>query len=162
MTRRHLGQRLLPSTLGALALVLLMASATKAAVVDDDSDATRQATQEFNFRISGPDQRQQPITAPQQAEIPVRAKRLPNTGPNIGAVCPTQVHPEFPRRAQMMGIESVVTAQIRVRNGVVQEVIIVEGDPVFDAAVTRAIMQYKCVSKPDEGIATQTFNFKLS
>ena len=162
MTGRHLGQKQLLSALGALALVLLMASATKAVAVNDDGDDTRQATQEFNFRIGGPDQRQQPSTAPRQAEILFRANRLPNTGPKIGVACPTQVHPEFPRRAQMMGIESVVTAQIRVRNGVVQEVIIVEGDPVFDAAVTRAIMQYKCVSKPDEGIATQTFNFKLS
>ena len=138
-----------------------MASATSAVAVNDGSDATRLATQEFNFRISGPDQRQQPITAPQQAEIPVRAKRLPNTGPKIGVACPRQVAPEFPRRAQMEGIESVVTAQIRVRNGVVQEVIIVEGHPVYDAAVTAAMMQYKCVSKPDEGIATQTFTFKL-
>lgn len=162
MTRRHSGQRLFPNAFGALALILLMASATRAAAVDDDSDATRQATQEFNFRIDGPDQRQRPITAPQQAEIPVRAKRLPNTGPNIGFACPIQVAPEFPRRAQKEGIESVVTAQIRVRNGVVQEVIIVEGHPVYDAVVTAAMMKYKCISTPDDVIATQTFNFKLS
>jgi protein TonB len=145
----------------ALALILLMASATRAVAVNDDSDATRPATQEFNFRIGGPDQRQRPVTAPQQAEILFRANRLPNTGPNIGVVCPRQVAPEFPRRAQMEGIESVVTAQIRVRNGVVQEVMIVEGHPFYDGTVKAAMMQYKCISTPDDVIVTQTFTFKL-
>lgn len=152
--------------------MLLMACATQAAAVDDKGDTKRLPTQEFNFRIDDPDQKQVPITPPKaQWPTPVRrqitantstlAKRPPSTT-NIAVACPTQVAPEMPRKAQQEGIESVVTAQIRIKGGVVQEVAIVSGHPIYDETVKAAMWQYKCISDPDgEVIATQQFWFKL-
>ena len=80
---------------------------------------------------------------------------------DIGVACPTQVHPEMPRKAQQEGIEGVVRAQIRIKGGVVQDVTMT-GPRVFYAAVRAAVMQYKCVSDAGgEVLATQEFNFKL-
>ncbi|MDH4480958.1 MAG: energy transducer TonB [Rhodoferax sp.] len=79
----------------------------------------------------------------------------------IGVVCPTQALPEMPRRAIQDGTEGVVKAQILIRNGVVQEVIILSGPRVFHTAVKNAIAQYKCVADGPEVLATQDFNFKL-
>ncbi len=80
---------------------------------------------------------------------------------SIGVACPTQVAPDMPRRAIRENIEGVVKAQIRVKNGVIQEVTILSGPNVFHEAVREAMMQYKCVSDASEVIATQEFSFKL-
>jgi protein TonB len=79
----------------------------------------------------------------------------------IGLACPTQVPPEMPRKAIQDGTEGVVTAQIRIKGGVIQEVTVLSGPRVFHAAVKAAMLQYKCVTDGAEVVATQEFNFKL-
>ncbi len=79
----------------------------------------------------------------------------------IGLACPTQVPPEMPRKAIQDGTEGVVTAQIRIKGGVIQDVAILSGPRVFHAAVKAAMLQYKCVTDGNEVVATQEFNFKL-
>jgi protein TonB len=79
----------------------------------------------------------------------------------IGLACPTQVPPEMPRKAIQDGTEGVVTAQIRIKGGVIQEVTVLSGPRVFHAAVKAAMAQYKCVTDGNEVVATQEFNFKL-
>ena len=128
-----------------------------------DNSANQLPTQEFNFRIDGPDQKSLPLKAPvlPRAEIATGVKPLPNSH-DIGAACPTQVAPEMPRKAQQEDIQGVVTAQIRVKGGVVQDVVILSGPPVFHDSVMTAMKQYKCISHPvNEVVATQQFNFKL-
>ena len=163
MAKKYSGQRLVPSTFWLQAFVLLMSTTAQAAGVVDDSDPKVIRSQEFNFRIDAPDQKQVDVSRAQKVEPTplVRSKRLPTTT-NVGFACPILVHPEFPRKAQQEGIESAVTAQFRIKGGVIQEVTIVEGHPVYDASVIAAIMQYKCISQPGgEAIVTQTFNFRL-
>ena len=161
MTKKYSGQRLVPSTFWLQAFVLLMSTTAQAAGLADDSVPKVLRSQEFNFRIDAPDQKQVAVSQMVEPTPLVRSKRL-STTTNVGFACPIQVHPEFPRKAQQEGIESVTTAQFRIKGGVIQEVTIVEGHPVYDASVIAAIMQYKCISQPGgEAIATQTFNFKL-
>ena len=161
MTKKYSGQRLVPSTFWLQAFVLLMSTTAQAAGLADDSVPKVLRSQEFNFRIDAPDQKQVAVSQMVEPTPLVRSKRL-STTTNVGFACPIQVHPEFPRKAQQEGIESAVTAQFRIKGGVIQEVTIVEGHPVYDASVIAAIMQYKCISQPGgEAIATQTFNFKL-
>jgi len=161
VTKKYSGQRLVPSTFWLQAFVLLMSTTAQAAGFDDDSDPKVLRSQEFNFRIDAPDQKQVAVSQKVEPTPLVRSKRLPTTT-NVGVACPIQVHPEFPRKAQQEGIESAVTAQFRIKGGVIQEVTIVEGHPVYDASVIAAIMQYKCISQPSgEAIVTQTFNFRL-
>lgn len=160
----HSGQRSFPSLFWLLAIAFSLAHTTQVAAADDDSKTQRLSYQDFNFRIDSPDQKQEPI-AP-KVDLPVRplAKRVPNTHPqmDVGWACPVQTAPEFPRKAQQEGIESVVTAQIRIKDGVVQEVMIVQGHPLYDATVKAAIMKYKCrATGPGEVIVTQIFNFEL-
>ncbi|MDO8777102.1 MAG: energy transducer TonB [Burkholderiaceae bacterium] len=83
------------------------------------------------------------------------------TRTSIGLACPTQVAPEMPRKALQDGTEGVVKAQIRVKNGVIQDVTVLSGPRVFHAAVKAAMMQYKCVSDGGEVVATQEFNFTV-
>jgi len=103
-----------------------------------------------------------PPTAPSAA---VAAATAPATADPkqaaIGLVCPTQVAPDMPRRAVQDGTEGVVKAQILIKNGVVQEVVILSGPKVFHAAVKAAILRYKCVADGVEAIATQEFKFTL-
>jgi protein TonB len=80
---------------------------------------------------------------------------------DISIVCPVQVKPKMPMRAIREGTEGVVKAQIRVQGGQVIEVTILSGPRVFHAAVTEAIMQYKCKSDNDSAKAVATFIFKL-
>lgn len=106
-----------------------------------------------------------PISAPVIAPPPPPPAPVAKPSPNrndIAVACPTQVAPEMPRKAQQEGIEGVVRAQIRIKGGAIQDVVIVSGPRVFHAAVKSAMMQYKCVSDPGgEVLATQEFNFKL-
>lgn len=86
------------------------------------------------------------------------------TGPkqaSIAVACPTQVPPEMPRKALQDGIEGVVKAQARIRDGVVTEVTILTGPRVFHSAVREAMMQYKCAQDAGEVIAVQEFSFKI-
>lgn len=86
------------------------------------------------------------------------------TGPkrtSMGLACPTQVAPEMPRRALKDGIEGVVKAQARIKDGVVKEVTILSGPRVFHEAVREAMLQYKCTQDAGEVIAVQEFNFKM-
>lgn len=98
------------------------------------------------------------IAPPPPPALPV------TTGPKrttIGLACPTQVAPEMPRKAIQDGTEGVVTAQIRIKGGVIQDVTVLSGPRVFHAAVKAAMMQYQCVTDGGEVVATQEFNFKL-
>jgi len=72
-----------------------------------------------------------------------------------------QVKPEMPRKALREGTEGVVKAQATIRGGLVTDVTILSGPPVFHAAVRAAMLQYKCASGPGEVTATQDFTFKL-
>jgi hypothetical protein len=129
----------------------------------NDNSANQRPTQEFNFRIDGPDQKSLPPKAPAlpRAEIATRATPLANSH-DIGVACRTQVAPEMPRKAQQEDIQGVVTAQIRIKGGVVQDVVILSGPPVFHDSVMTAMRHYKCISHPvNQVVATQQFNFKL-
>lgn len=86
------------------------------------------------------------------------------TGPSrgdIGVACPTQVRPQMPRQALRDGTEGVVRAQALIRDGVIKEVTILSGPRVFHSAVREAMLQYKCISGPDEITALQEFSFKV-
>ena len=88
----------------------------------------------------------------------------PATGPvrrEIGAVCPTQVPPDMPRKAIQDGTEGVVRAQVIIKDGSVRDVSILSGPRVFHAAVRAAMLQYKCNASASEVVATQEFVFKL-
>ena len=68
----------------------------------------------------------------------------------------------MPRKAIQDGSEGVIKAQVRIKAGVIQDVVILAGPRVFHAAVKAAMLQYKCLSDAgDEVVATQEFNFKL-
>lgn len=99
------------------------------------------------------------VIAPPPPPAPVVAAGPKHT--SMGIACPTQVPPEMPRKALQDGTEGVVKAQIRLVNGVIQDVTILTGPRVFHAAVKAAMMQYKCVSDGGEVIATQEFSFKV-
>ena len=102
-----------------------------------------------------------PVPAPVPAPAPALAKPAPNRS-DISVACPTQVAPVMPRKAILDGAEGVIKAQIRIKTGVIQEVVILSGPRVFHAAVKTAMLQYKCISDAGgEVVATQEFNFKL-
>ena len=100
------------------------------------------------------------VIAPSEPPAPARPAQNRN---DIGVVCPTQVPPEMPRKAIQDETEGTVRAQMRVRDGVVQDVVIISGPRVFHAAVKAAVMQYKCISDfAGDFVATQEFNFRLT
>jgi protein TonB len=102
-----------------------------------------------------------PPPAPAPVPAPALAKPAPNRS-DISVACPTQVAPVMPRKAILDGTEGVIKAQIRIKTGVIQEVVILSGPRVFHAAVKTAMLQYKCISDAGgEVVATQEFNFKL-
>jgi protein TonB len=83
----------------------------------------------------------------------------------IGVVCPTQVKPVMPRRAEREGLQGVVNARITLQAGRVTQVEIVSAQPrgVFDAAVRNAIEQYRCESPADVAVVTtQLFEFNAA
>lgn len=80
----------------------------------------------------------------------------------LGVVCPTQVKPVMPRRAEREGLQGVVKARITLQAGRVIQVEIISAQPrdVFDAAVRSAIEQYQCESPADIAVVTtQVFEF---
>lgn len=160
--KRYRNQETLAVVLVRVAMAIALPTISHATGASDNS-ANQLPTQEFNFRIDGPDQKSLPLKAPvlPRAEIATGAKPLPNSH-DIRVACPTQLAPEMPRKAQQEDIQGVVTAQIRVKGGVVQDVVILSGPPVFHDSVMAAMKQYKCISHPvNEVVATQQFNFKL-
>ena len=97
-----------------------------------------------------------PVSAP--AAAPVAAP--PSV--SIALACPVQVAPEMPSGVyREQGDEWQVTAQIAIRNGVVQSVKIVSGPRVFHDKVREAIRKYQCKADGGEVLATQVFRFKL-
>ena len=80
---------------------------------------------------------------------------------SIQSFCPKQVAPEMPRRALREGVQGTVTAQIRLKDGVVGEVTILSGPEVFHDSVRAAIAKYECNQRPGEVVAQQTFTFKI-
>ena len=83
----------------------------------------------------------------------------------IGLVCPLQVKPMMPARALRDGVEGSVTARLTVRADKVIQVDIISSEPrgMFDAAVRKAVAQYRCESPADvEVVATQVFEFKMN
>jgi len=101
--------------------------------------------------------------APAPVQVPVVAAPVPVTSPKIdmAIVCPTQVAPEMPRRAQIDGTQGVVRAQVRIVDGTVRDVSFLSGPRIFYPAVRAAMLQYKCTRDSGEVVATQDFNFKL-
>ncbi len=79
----------------------------------------------------------------------------------MALVCPTQVAPVTPRLAVRGGITGVVLAQAVIVDGVVRDVRILSGAPVFHNAVRTAMRQYRCVSNRAEVLATQEFVFRF-
>ena len=160
--KRYRNQETLAVVLVRVAMAIALPTISHATGTNDNG-ANQLPTQEFNFRIDGPDQKSLPPKAPAlpRAEIATGAKPLANSH-DIGVACRTQVAPEMPRKAQQEDIQGVVTAQIRIKGGVVQDVVILSGPPVFHDSVMAAMKQYKCISHPvNEVVATQQFNFKL-
>jgi len=97
----------------------------------------------------------------QQMAAEVQAAKDDGKVSSIQSVCPKQVAPEVPRRALREGVQGTVTAQIRLKDGVVGEVTIISGPEVFHDAVRAAIAKYECNQKPGEVVAQQTFTFKI-
>ena len=80
----------------------------------------------------------------------------------ITLACPVQGAPEMPAGVyREQGDEWQVTAQIAIRNGVVQSVKILSGPRVFHEKVREAIRKYQCKADGTEVLATQVFRFKL-
>lgn len=80
----------------------------------------------------------------------------------IALACPVQVAPDMPAAAyREPGDAWQVTAQIAIRNGVVQSVKILSGPRVFHDKVREAIRKYQCRADGGEVLATQVFRFKL-
>jgi protein TonB len=103
-----------------------------------------------------------PVIAPPSPPAPPSPSAVAPVGrQEIGVACPTQVRPVTPRRAIREGTEGVVTAQAIIRGGKVVEVNILSGPRVFHEAVRNAMMQYACISRPGDIIATQEFVFKF-
>lgn len=104
------------------------------------------------------------IEPPPPAPAPPPAPPAPPPAPlrqDIGVVCPKQVKPDVPRRALQDGTSGVVQAQLRIVDGVIQEVTILSGPRVFHSAVRNAMLQYKCATGAREVIATQEFEFRI-
>lgn len=80
---------------------------------------------------------------------------------HIGLVCPQQVAPEMPGKAQREGLEGVVRATAVVVQGRVTQVRIVSGPKVFHQAVIDAMRQYQCTVSATPVEATQDFGFSL-
>ena len=103
--------------------------------------------------------------APAPLQVPVVAVAAPapvaSTKVDMAIVCPTQVAPEMPRRAQIDGTHGLVKAQVRIVDGLVRDVSFLSGPRIFYPAVRAAMMQYKCTRDSGEVVATQDFNFKL-
>jgi protein TonB len=112
-----------------------------------------------------------PHLAPAETATVHAAAALPSVpsaaGPQtmqIGLVCPLQVKPMMPAKALRDGVEGSVTARITVRAGKVIQVDITSSEPrgMFDAAVRKAVAQYRCESPADvEVVATQVFEFRM-
>jgi len=105
-----------------------------------------------------------PPPAPPVVAPPAAAPAAPagTMGPkDIGVVCPTQVAPKMPLQAINRGIEGQVKAEATVRAGKIIDVRILSGPRVFHNAVREAMMQYVCVSGPDDVIVTKDFFFKF-
>jgi len=79
----------------------------------------------------------------------------------ITAICPTQVSPEWPRKARREGIEGVVRTELTISGGEVKNVEILSGPAVFHPAVIAATKQYKCTQLVEELIAEQAFAFRF-
>ncbi len=67
----------------------------------------------------------------------------------------------MPRLAVRGGISGEVRAQAVIVDGLVREVKILSGPPIFHNAVRSAMQQYRCESKPSAVVATQTFVFQF-
>jgi protein TonB len=80
---------------------------------------------------------------------------------DMSLACPVQVPPQMPRRALLDGVQGVVTAQMKIEDGQVRDVVVTSGPRIFYEAVRSAMLQYKCSKVSGEVIATQSFNFKL-
>lgn len=108
-------------------------------------------------------QTSQPVAPPPPAAPPVAAPEP--AAPiriDIAIVCPKQVRPSMPDRAIDEGIEGMVKAQARIRNGKVVEVRVLSGPKVYHAAVRSAMLAYECSAGENEVLATQDFTFKLN
>ena len=110
----------------------------------------------------------QPPPVPAVVQPPAPAAPLQPPAPaaktarsDMAIACPTQVAPEMPRRALRDGTQGVVKAQALISHGVVKEVVILSGPPVFHSAVRAAMLQYKCTQDSGEVLAVQEFNFRI-
>ena len=74
--------------------------------------------------------------------------------------CLTVVAPVMPQAAIDKGIEGQVKARASLKGGVVTDVTILSGPPIFHDAVREAMMRYKCTSNAAEASVVQEFNFR--
>lgn len=102
-----------------------------------------------------------PAQPPAQPSVPPRTE--PGTGAvsaAIALVCPTQVVPVMPEFARRAGITGVVEARVVVVDGLVREVTILSGPPMFHNAVRDAMRQYRCIANQTEVWGIQSFTFR--
>lgn len=102
-----------------------------------------------------------PAQPPTQPSVPPRTE--PGTGAvsaAIALVCPTQVLPVMPEFARRAGITGVVEARVVVVDGLVRDVTILSGPPIFHNAVRDAMRQYRCIANQTEVWGTQRFTFR--
>lgn len=103
----------------------------------------------------------QPV-APPPAAAPAQPAPAGPLRQDIAVVCPKQVRPVMPPKAEEEGISGKVRAEARIKGGVVVDVRVLSGPKVYHAAVRSAMLQYQCVGRSDEEIvATQEFEFKV-
>ena len=111
----------------------------------------------------------QPAPTPARIQAPAEVAPQPQSAApasnpsrsDMAIACPIQVPPEMPRRALRDGTQGVVRAQALISNGMVKDVVILSGPPVFHSAVRAAMLQYKCTQGGAEVIAVQEFNFRI-
>lgn len=78
----------------------------------------------------------------------------------VNAICRKLVAPEMPAAAARDRLTGQVTAEMRIVDGKVSEIIKVAGPEVFHDAVIAAVRRYECDRLDKPVIATQKFEFK--
>jgi len=78
-----------------------------------------------------------------------------------GITCSNQVPPVMPKSAIDKNIEGVVRVQATVYYGLVTDVNLLSGDPIFYSAVKDAMTQYKCAISSESTTVVQEFTFRI-
>lgn len=111
--------------------------------------------------VATPPPRPVEIAPPPPPPAPPAPAKVAPDRTDLRIACPTQVPPQWPRKAIQEGTEGTVKASALIKGGVIQEITILSGPRIFHAAVKAAMLQYKCAADAGEITATQDFVFKL-